>query len=846
MPFKFNPFTGTLDYYQLSATGAGTGDVVGPASATDNAIARFDSTTGKLIQNSGVTINDNGMYMVTNTSTDNSIEVDQDGNVGTAVSTDGALHIENTGNTGLALGIYSNIDATMAGPLVKVHSDNTAADQKLAELIQDGTDAGMYIEMNGTPVNSFDPAIYINVQHTSANAGAITAVDAGAGKSLLIDKNNIGNVIDLDQDVTNKNSPNVAIQLTHTSVVNDAATYTKTGSVVAIISDVVETSGSITDSKIVLDVDQQHADATGAVVRIQNSGTGAALNLSNTGGTAAGGITFGTDTNLYRSQADVLKTDDNLWLGGASMSLRVGTNNTSLGKITANTAGTSLFAAVNTTAGSSGGGGAGILAYHDGAAALISGARMAFYLLGGAYDASASLHNAAGMLGYTSEAWSSTNRGCYLAFETTLLAASGRSERVRFDDAGIGVQKSLYFRSTTAFDTTIDQVASFSAGDINIQARNSIKFYLDANNNSTGDNFQIYNDDASTLIFNIKADGGHITPLDGATLVLGTTTGTKIGTATTQKLAFYNSTPIIQPSGAALTALSNLGLIASPTLATSDITSGTLGVARGGTGTTTAFTAGSVVFAGASGVYSQDNANLFWDDTNNRLGIGNAAPATQLELTTATGDGTVTEVLRISNSTGTASGRNALAFYMGSGGAYTMARMSAEVGAIFNAPKFYLEVADAAHALQTRLTIDQTGLASFSNELRATTAGTSATSVVNNAGTQTLTNKRITPRTGTTTSSATPTINTDNVDFYSLTALAVDITSFTTNLSGTPTENQLLTIAITGTAARAIAWGASFENGAATLPATTVTTTRLDVALRWNSVTSKWRCMAAG
>lgn len=38
--------------------GAGTGDVVGPASATDNAIVRFDLTTGKLIQNSTVTIAD--------------------------------------------------------------------------------------------------------------------------------------------------------------------------------------------------------------------------------------------------------------------------------------------------------------------------------------------------------------------------------------------------------------------------------------------------------------------------------------------------------------------------------------------------------------------------------------------------------------------------------------------------------------------------------------------------------------------------------------------------------------------------------------------------------------------
>jgi hypothetical protein len=59
---------------------------------------------------------------------------------------------------------------------------------------------------------------------------------------------------------------------------------------------------------------------------------------------------------------------------------------------------------------------------------------------------------------------------------------------------------------------------------------------------------------------------------------------------------------------------------------------GTLSVANGGTGTATSFTAGSVVFAGASGVYSQDNANLFWDDTNNRLGIGTTSPSQRLDV----------------------------------------------------------------------------------------------------------------------------------------------------------------------------------------------------------------------
>lgn len=111
------------------------------------------------------------------------------------------------------------------------------------------------------------------------------------------------------------------------------------------------------------------------------------------------------------------------------------------------------------------------------------------------------------------------------------------------------------------------------------------------------------------------------------------------------------------------------------------------------------------------------------------------------------------------------------------------------------------------------------------------------------SSTDILTNKRVTPRTGTVASSATPTINTDDVDYYTITAQAVDITSFTTNLSGTPTDGQRLWIAITGTASRAITWGASFEASTVALPTTTSGTNRLDVGFVWNSVTSKWRCV---
>lgn len=68
---------------------------------------------------------------------------------------------------------------------------------------------------------------------------------------------------------------------------------------------------------------------------------------------------------------------------------------------------------------------------------------------------------------------------------------------------------------------------------------------------------------------------------------------------------------------------------------------GTTGQAAisGGTGASTWFapTAGSVLFAGASGILAQNNAQFFWDNSANFLGIGLAAPATKLHIDGGTG-----------------------------------------------------------------------------------------------------------------------------------------------------------------------------------------------------------------
>lgn len=47
-------------WYDTGATWIESGNVIGPASSTDNAVARFDSTTGRLLQDSVVLIGDTG------------------------------------------------------------------------------------------------------------------------------------------------------------------------------------------------------------------------------------------------------------------------------------------------------------------------------------------------------------------------------------------------------------------------------------------------------------------------------------------------------------------------------------------------------------------------------------------------------------------------------------------------------------------------------------------------------------------------------------------------------------------------------------------------------------------
>jgi len=85
-------------------------------------------------------------------------------------------------------------------------------------------------------------------------------------------------------------------------------------------------------------------------------------------------------------------------------------------------------------------------------------------------------------------------------------------------------------------------------------------------------------------------------------------------------------------------------------------------------------------------------------------------------------------------------------------------------------------------------------------------------------------------------SSATPTINVGTTDLFAVTALAVAITGFT--IVGTPVEGQNLDVKVTGTATRAITWGASFLASGSQTPllATTATTKCHLSRYKWDAV----------
>lgn len=195
------------------ATPSGSGDVVGPSSATDNAIARFDGVTGKLIQNSAATIADTTGDITAGKF--NGVTISGSGSFsGSSSGTNtGDQTITLTGDvTGTGTGSFATTIAAGAVGTTKLGGDITTAGKALLDdadaaaqrttlglgtlATQSGTFSGtssgtntgdqtitLTGDVTGTGTGSFAATIAAGAVGTSKLGGDITT----AGKALLDD-----------------------------------------------------------------------------------------------------------------------------------------------------------------------------------------------------------------------------------------------------------------------------------------------------------------------------------------------------------------------------------------------------------------------------------------------------------------------------------------------------------------------------------------------------------------------------------------------------------------------------------------------------------------------------------
>jgi len=177
MAIKYDKVLGALR--EKDASGAGTGDVAGPGASTDNAVARFDGVTGKILKNSNAILTNNGQLTITDSQAENNLIVIPTGNSGNSSSVGGAVRINNTSNVGAGMVIYSNCDSTSEGHLLVVRADNAGFDQNAIYISYDGTGNALNIANTGSTTGN--GALNVGSTNPDESCVKITSVETARG-----------------------------------------------------------------------------------------------------------------------------------------------------------------------------------------------------------------------------------------------------------------------------------------------------------------------------------------------------------------------------------------------------------------------------------------------------------------------------------------------------------------------------------------------------------------------------------------------------------------------------------------------------------------------------------------
>jgi hypothetical protein len=298
-------YNGTV-WQKVDNTDAG-GDVVGPASATDNAIVRFDTTTGKLLQNSVVTMDDTGVIAgATLTSPKINEILDANGNevlglLSTASATD-YVGIKNGIGVGVPLHISSEGSSANIGLHIQPKGTGLVT-------ISDGTDFNKGIRFR----SSGSAASAITLLDAVSSAGhVITLPDAtttlvGRGTTDTLTNKSISGSANTLSNIGNSSLTNSAITINGTSTSLGGSINVGTVTSVTGAAPVVSSGGATPEISM--------AAATGSVNGYLTSTDWTTFNnKSNTNGTVTS--VGGTGTVNGLTLTGTVTTSGNLTLGG--------------------------------------------------------------------------------------------------------------------------------------------------------------------------------------------------------------------------------------------------------------------------------------------------------------------------------------------------------------------------------------------------------------------------------------------------------------------------------------------------------------------------------------------------
>jgi hypothetical protein len=209
--------SGTYPNFTITSNDSKVGDVVGPASATDNAIARYDSTTGKLIQNSLVIVDDTGSVTGVNALTAQSLTVNNNATLGSS----------NTDSLDVRARISSDLD-----PETNNAKDIGSSGRNWRDGFFGRTLHTVNLELTGT--TSFDGSQGTSGQvltsagtgntptWTTPTVGTVTSVDLTAGTGISVS----GGPITTNGSITVTNTaPDQVVSLTGAGTTSISGTY---------------------------------------------------------------------------------------------------------------------------------------------------------------------------------------------------------------------------------------------------------------------------------------------------------------------------------------------------------------------------------------------------------------------------------------------------------------------------------------------------------------------------------------------------------------------------------------------------------------------------------------------